>query len=98
MAPLMSPILNAMSYLNLTPILKPVVKRALDFMYGNQLRDLHDLDRMTETRVIKTHLPFYLLHPKVLDTAKVSFFLPVVVVAVVVVVWLRRRASLWPSS
>lgn len=29
------------------------------------------VDKMPSPRVIKTHLPFNLLHPKVLDTSKV---------------------------
>ena len=29
------------------------------------------LSKLPSPRIIKTHLPFYLLHPKLLDTSKV---------------------------
>ena len=32
---------------------------------------LKDIDKMTSSRVIKTHLPFYLLHPRLFDICKV---------------------------
>lgn len=36
------------------------------------MREVEEIDQMTETRVVKSHLPLYLLNPKLLDTSKVS--------------------------
>ena len=33
---------------------------------------LNSAEKMPSPRVLKSHLPFYLLHPKLLDTSKVS--------------------------
>jgi hypothetical protein len=30
-------------------------------------------DKMPSPRIFKSHLPFYLLHPELLDTCKVNF-------------------------
>lgn len=36
---------------------------------------LQNVEKMPSPRILKSHLPFYLLHPKLLDTSKVFFFL-----------------------
>jgi hypothetical protein len=35
------------------------------------------MEQMTEPRIIKSHLPLYLLNPKLLDTSKVIIFLKI---------------------
>jgi hypothetical protein len=37
------------------------------------MRDVDEMEQMTEPRIIKSHLPLYLLNPKLLDTSKVKF-------------------------
>jgi hypothetical protein len=37
---------------------------------GNQM--LNSVNKMASPRILKSHMPFYLLHPKLLDTSKVS--------------------------
>lgn len=49
-----------------------MVKRLISLVIGNVMREVEEIDQMTETRVVKSHLPLYLLHPKLLDTSKVS--------------------------
>ena len=56
-------------------IVRPVVKKAISYVMGDMMRDLDQLDRMDSPRVIKTHLPMYLLNPTVLNTSKVLFII-----------------------
>lgn len=37
----------------------------------NRIHSLQNIEEMPSPRVIKTHLPLYLLHPNLLDTCKV---------------------------
>ena len=36
---------------------------------------LNSVDKMPSPRILKSHLPFYLLHPQLLDTSKVNLTL-----------------------
>jgi hypothetical protein len=38
----------------------------------NESNMLNSVDKMPSPRILKSHLPFYLLHPELLDTAKVN--------------------------
>ncbi|EFX84144.1 hypothetical protein DAPPUDRAFT_301389 [Daphnia pulex] len=40
---------------------------------GHVMRDVEEMEEMTEPRIIKSHLPLYLLNPKLLDTSKVVY-------------------------
>lgn len=40
-------------------------------LVSNKAGPCVQIDRMPSPRVIKPHLPFYLLHPNLLDTSKV---------------------------
>ena len=66
--------LELLDYWNLRDILRPFVKKVMNLVLGNVMRDVNEIDQMTEPRVIKSHLPLYLLHPELLDTAKVFTF------------------------
>ena len=39
---------------------------------GHVMRDVNEMEQMTEPRIVKSHLPLYLLHPQLLDTSKVN--------------------------
>ncbi len=39
--------------------------------FDKMILTLEMVENMPSPRVIKSHLPFYLLHPKLLDTSKV---------------------------
>lgn len=41
--------------------------------FSSMVVPLEMIENLPSPRVIKTHLPFYLLHPKLLDTSKVIF-------------------------
>lgn len=56
-------------------MVRPVVKKAISYVMGDMMRDLDQLDRMDSPRVIKTHLPMFLLNPTVLNTSKVLFII-----------------------
>jgi hypothetical protein len=70
---MMETITDLLAYYGIWPKIQPFIRAIINLMVGNQLRDLPALDRMESPRVIKTHLPFYLLDPSLLDTAKVSY-------------------------
>ena len=42
---------------------------------GKLIMSLEMIENMLSPRVIKSHLPFHLLHPKLLDTSKVSLII-----------------------
>ena len=69
---MMETITDLLAYYGIWPKIQPFIRAIINLMVGNQLRDLPALDRMESPRVIKSHLPFYLLSPNLLDTAKVS--------------------------
>jgi len=47
--------------------------------HSNMMITLDLVEKMPSPRVIKSHLPFYLLNPKLLDTCKEIYFLYVFV-------------------
>ena len=55
----------------LLEIFRPIATTVATFLFGKMIRDLDELNRLNTPRVIKTHLPLYLLNPKLLDTSKV---------------------------
>ena len=61
-----------LSYCKLTDILRPVVKKIIDLFLGNMMRNLQEMEDMSGPRILKTHIPFHLLNPKLLDTSKVG--------------------------
>lgn len=65
--------MELLSSWNLMSLLQPVVKSVRKLLLGDVMRDLGEIDRMESPRVIKSHLPFYLMNPTLLDTSKVCF-------------------------
>ena len=59
-------------YWNLMDMFRPLVNKAIGFVMGDMMRDLDQLDSMESPRVLKTHLPLYLLNPTILNTSKES--------------------------
>lgn len=70
--PLISKVLEMFSYWNLMDFMRPIVHKAISFTMGEIIRDLDELESMTSPRVIKSHLPLYLLNPDLLNTSKVT--------------------------
>ena len=66
-------ILEMIDYWNLMDFFRPLFKKAMCFVMGDMMRDLDQLDQMESPRVLKTHLPLYLLNPTILNTSKVSY-------------------------
>lgn len=64
--------MELLSYWNLTDFLRPMVKKGISWLIGDLMRDLDAIDEMNSPRVIKSHMPFFLLNPTLLDTSKVS--------------------------
>lgn len=62
---------------------------------GNMMRNLQEMDDMSGPRIIKTHIPFKLLNPKLLDTSKVSRFTLLISIAVPVFFSDRYLSSVW---
>lgn len=69
--PLMGKVVDLLHYFNLMDTIRPAVKTVLGYWLDEKMRDLDEIDRMASPRIFKSHLPFYLLHPKLLDTSKV---------------------------
>ena len=59
-------------YWNLMDMFRPLVNKAIGFVMGDMMRDLDQLDSMESPRVLKTHLPLFLLNPTILNTSKES--------------------------
>ena len=72
---MVSTVMDVLNYWNITPLIRPVVKRVIDVLFSNQLRDVDDIADMPSPRVIKSHLPFHMLNPQLLDTSKVHILL-----------------------
>lgn len=72
--PGVSKFLDILEYWNLRGALQRLIRRVVNFFMGNVMRNLDDMNHMSERRVIKTHLPFYLLPPNLLETSKVALF------------------------
>jgi len=71
--PLTGKILELLSYYKLTDMLRPAVRKIINYFMGNMVRNMEELEEMEEQRIIKTHIPLYLLHPEVLETSKVVY-------------------------
>lgn len=71
--PGISKFLEILDYWNLRDVLRPHVKKLVNKICGHVMRDVDEMEQMTEPRIIKSHLPLYLLNPKLLDTSKVKF-------------------------
>lgn len=68
-----------LTYWNLIDMFRPMIRKAISFVMGDMIRDLDQLDAMDSPRIIKTHLPLYLLNPTLLSTSKVRYsFRPLV--------------------
>ena len=64
--------MELLSYWNLTDFLRPMVKKGISWLIGDLMRDLDAIAEMNSPRVIKSHMPFFLLNPTLLDTSKVN--------------------------
>merc|ERR1712071_348807 len=71
--PVLGKLLEILSYCKLTDVLRPMVKKVIDMFMGNMMPNIVEMDEMTGPRIIKCHLPFYLLHPQLLDTSEVVY-------------------------
>lgn len=75
--------MELLCYWNLMDWLRPFIRKAISLVLGDCLRDLEQIDQMTGPRIIKSHLPLYLLNPEVLNTSKVCihilspYYLPI---------------------
>lgn len=65
-------LVDLMYRFNIMDIIRPAVMKIMSLVIGEANRDLDQLERMKSPRVLKSHLPLYLLHPELLDTSKVS--------------------------
>ncbi|XP_057378326.2 sulfotransferase 1A3-like [Daphnia carinata] len=72
-SPLVDKIMELLCYWNLMDWLRPFIRKAISLVMGDCLRDLDQIDQMAGPRVIKSHLPLYLLNPTVLNTSKVVY-------------------------
>lgn len=70
--PGISKFLELLDYWNLRDVLRPGVKKLVNMVCGHVMRDVNEMEQMTEPRIVKSHLPLYLLHPQLLDTSKVN--------------------------
>ena len=70
--PGISKFLEILDYWNLRDLLRPHVKKLVNKICGHVMRDVDEMEQMTEPRIIKSHLPLYLLNPNLLDTSKVN--------------------------
>lgn len=61
-----------LTYWNLIDVVRPLIRKVISFVMGDMLRDLDQIEQMDSPRVIKTHLPLYLLNPTLLNTSKVK--------------------------
>ncbi|XP_046656673.1 sulfotransferase 1E1-like [Daphnia pulicaria] len=53
--------------------MEEICRKAISLVLGDRLRDLKQIDQMAGPRIIKSHLPLYLLNPQVLSTSKVVY-------------------------
>ena len=75
--PLIGKAYDFLSHLNLVEALRPMLNKLTSYLIGEAIPTLGEIDNMQSPRVLKSHLPFYLLNPKLLDTCKViAFSLP----------------------
>ena len=69
--PWLGKVYDILNRLNVTETLRPAFKQFTRYFFKEMLHNLEDIDGMTSPRVIKSHLPFYLLNPQLLNTCKV---------------------------
>lgn len=69
--PIISKFMEMLTYWNLMDVVRPVVKKGISWFIGDLMRDLEAIEKMESPRVIKSHMPFFLLNPTLLDTSKV---------------------------
>ena len=69
--PAMSKVLEILDYYNVLEPFRPVASYIAKKMFGAVMKDVEELDKLPSPRIIKTHLPFYLLPPDVLENSKV---------------------------
>ena len=65
---------DILNYFKVIDALRPIIKKLSGLFLGDMLRNVDEIDGMASPRVLKSHLPFYLLNPKLLDTCKVISF------------------------
>ena len=63
---------DVVNYFKVMDALRPMIKKLGGHFLGEALRNVDDIDGMASPRVLKSHLPFYLLNPNLLDTCKVN--------------------------
>lgn len=71
--PLVAKLVDMLYDWKVVDLFEPVVKTVRWLMFGDRMRDLKAIDHMSSPRVIKSHLPFYLLNPDILDKSKVVY-------------------------
>ena len=69
--PLIGKVVDLMHYLNVMDTIRPAIMKVWGYFNGDKMYDLNEIERMNSPRIFKSHLPFFLLHPKLLDTSKV---------------------------
>ncbi len=73
--PVMSKVLELLDYYNVLETFRPVASFFAKKIFGAVIKDVDELDRLPSPRIIKSHLPFYLLPPDVLEKSKVILLL-----------------------
>ena len=69
----MGRLMDVLNYFNIMDwVVRPVVKKCMTLFIGERMYDLEEFDKMPSPRILKSHLPFYLLHPELLETSKVK--------------------------
>ena len=72
--PWLGKVYEFLDYINVIDLLRPAINQFNKYYFGDMVRNLDDIDKMTPPRVFKSHLPFYLLNPQLIDTCKVILF------------------------
>ena len=72
---------------------RPFVKKGISWAMGELKRDLVQFERMESPRVIKSHMPLYLLNPTLLDTSKVMS--PILDISTSVFFCTKRRLTIY---
>lgn len=70
--PLISKILEMLSYWNLMDFVRPLIHKGISLTMGEVIRDIDELENMPSPRVIKSHMPLYMFNPELLNTSKVD--------------------------
>ncbi len=67
--PLVSKVLEVLSYWKLMDYIRPLLHKAIGLAIGKIVRDIDEFEELSSPRVIKSHLPFYLLNPELLNSS-----------------------------